>query len=287
MASNVLVWPLLISAALAATCGSSLGWCPSQVGTRDTSNVTALLIDALGTMNAAINAVFSTHAVSKDGSDSGDINSRVMSPKPVTQVADAGSLSVIYIDTNNLARKYIEIQDAVKRQGAARATLLYYDVGGAGYVSLRGNATISSTEEAKKEWWDGWDAFYPQKENTSFYSIIRFEPNWLEISAGTAVQSGRADWLPVSLERVAGVWEVIVPAVPPAPSPPAPPPASPWRCSICSHVYDPQKDGAGLPFEQLPDTFKCPICGALKSAFKKVTLEDGSEQWVHEDAEFI
>ena len=72
-----------------------------------------------------------------------------------------------------------------------------------------------------------------------------------------------------------------VPAPPPPPPPPAPPaPAEDWVCSVCGHVYDAAKDGGGQPFEKLPDTWKCPICGAAKSAYK--LRADG--RWVHEHA---
>jgi thiamine pyrophosphate-dependent acetolactate synthase large subunit-like protein/rubredoxin len=38
-----------------------------------------------------------------------------------------------------------------------------------------------------------------------------------------------------------------------------------YRCSVCNWVYDPEKEGKD--FEDLPDDFTCPICGAPKSAF--------------------
>merc|ERR1719198_2614106 len=50
-----------------------------------------------------------------------------------------------------------------------------------------------------------------------------------------------------------------------------------WTCSVCQHVYDPAKDGGGKAFEDLPDTWKCPVCGSPKSAFKKTALG-----WMHE-----
>merc|ERR1711990_330190 len=40
-----------------------------------------------------------------------------------------------------------------------------------------------------------------------------------------------------------------VPAPTPAPAAPA------YTCSICDHAYDPQQDGGGKPFEQLPDSW--------------------------------
>ncbi|NCC69608.1 MAG: rubredoxin [Clostridia bacterium] len=42
------------------------------------------------------------------------------------------------------------------------------------------------------------------------------------------------------------------------------PPAGPkYVCSVCGYVYD----GAEGPFEFLPPDWKCPQCGAPKSAF--------------------
>jgi rubredoxin len=48
-----------------------------------------------------------------------------------------------------------------------------------------------------------------------------------------------------------------------------------YRCAICGYVYDPEKGAgimhpAGTTFEDLPDTWKCPVCGASKNQFKKV-----------------
>jgi len=42
-----------------------------------------------------------------------------------------------------------------------------------------------------------------------------------------------------------------------------------WACTVCNHVYDPAKDGGGKAFEDLPDTWKCPVCGLGKSTYKK------------------
>ena len=38
-----------------------------------------------------------------------------------------------------------------------------------------------------------------------------------------------------------------------------------YKCQVCGYVYDDEKEK--IPFEQLPDTWKCPLCGAPKSAF--------------------
>lgn len=39
-----------------------------------------------------------------------------------------------------------------------------------------------------------------------------------------------------------------------------------YVCSICGYVYD---EAAGGPWEALPDGWKCPLCGADKSAFRE------------------
>jgi len=44
--------------------------------------------------------------------------------------------------------------------------------------------------------------------------------------------------------------------------------ASKWKCTVCGYIYDPAEHD-GVPFEQLPSTWKCP-CGASKSKFVKI-----------------
>lgn len=39
-----------------------------------------------------------------------------------------------------------------------------------------------------------------------------------------------------------------------------------YVCSICGYVYD---EAASGPWEALPDNWKCPLCGADKSAFRE------------------
>ncbi len=47
------------------------------------------------------------------------------------------------------------------------------------------------------------------------------------------------------------------------------------RCTVCGYVYDPElgdPDGGikpGTPFEEIPDDWVCPVCGAAKSDFEK------------------
>jgi flavin reductase (DIM6/NTAB) family NADH-FMN oxidoreductase RutF/rubredoxin len=49
-----------------------------------------------------------------------------------------------------------------------------------------------------------------------------------------------------------------------------------YRCTVCGYIYDPDvgdPDGGikpGTAFEQIPDTWVCPVCGASKDQFEKV-----------------
>jgi len=68
--------------------------------------------------------------------------------------------------------------------------------------------------------------------------------------------------------------------IPDVPSAPAPPPAPVGQgCSVCNHVYNSERDGEGKTFEELPDSWKCPVCGAPKSAYHQVAT---TGEWVHE-----
>jgi rubredoxin len=46
-----------------------------------------------------------------------------------------------------------------------------------------------------------------------------------------------------------------------------------YVCEVCGYIYDPEEgdpDGgieAGTPFEQLPEDWVCPMCGASKDEF--------------------
>ena len=61
--------------------------------------------------------------------------------------------------------------------------------------------------------------------------------------------------------------------------------ATGYACSVCGHVYDPDKDGGGKAFEDLPDSWTCPVCGAPKSAYKPQVLADGTVVWLHDHDE--
>jgi rubredoxin len=48
-----------------------------------------------------------------------------------------------------------------------------------------------------------------------------------------------------------------------------------YVCTVCGYVYDPavgDPDSGikpGTPFEDIPDGWECPVCGAAKSDFEK------------------
>jgi rubredoxin len=49
-----------------------------------------------------------------------------------------------------------------------------------------------------------------------------------------------------------------------------------WECTACGYVYDPRKGDPehgvppGTAFEDLPDGWVCPECGAEKNLFEKI-----------------
>jgi rubredoxin len=49
-----------------------------------------------------------------------------------------------------------------------------------------------------------------------------------------------------------------------------------YRCVVCGYIYDPAEGdpdngvNPGTPFEDLPDDWVCPVCGATKDQFEKV-----------------
>ena len=50
-----------------------------------------------------------------------------------------------------------------------------------------------------------------------------------------------------------------------------------WQCTVCGYVYDPEEGdqeygvNPGTPFEDVPDDWLCPDCGAPKDQFEKMT----------------
>ncbi len=51
--------------------------------------------------------------------------------------------------------------------------------------------------------------------------------------------------------------------------------ASKYKCTVCGYVYDPALGDpdngikSGTLFEELPEEWVCPFCGAAKSEFEK------------------
>jgi len=50
-----------------------------------------------------------------------------------------------------------------------------------------------------------------------------------------------------------------------------------YKCQVCGYIYDPAKGDPegkippGTPFEKLPEDWTCPVCGAAKSEFEKLS----------------
>jgi len=55
----------------------------------------------------------------------------------------------------------------------------------------------------------------------------------------------------------------------------AAPKVTKYKCTVCGYIYDPElgdPDGGiepGTPFEDIPDDWVCPVCGASKDQFEK------------------
>jgi rubredoxin len=51
-----------------------------------------------------------------------------------------------------------------------------------------------------------------------------------------------------------------------------------YKCIICGYIYDPEEgdpDGGispGTPFDDIPDDWTCPLCGAMKDDFEELEL---------------
>ncbi len=49
-----------------------------------------------------------------------------------------------------------------------------------------------------------------------------------------------------------------------------------WQCIVCGYIYDPKKGDPengippGTPFEELPEDWVCPECGAPKEDFEEI-----------------
>ncbi|HDJ32723.1 MAG TPA: rubredoxin [Bacteroidetes bacterium] len=51
-----------------------------------------------------------------------------------------------------------------------------------------------------------------------------------------------------------------------------------YKCQICGHMYDPELGdpdrgiAPGTAFEDIPDDWTCPVCGAAKADFEVVDI---------------
>lgn len=51
---------------------------------------------------------------------------------------------------------------------------------------------------------------------------------------------------------------------------------SKYRCTICGYIYDPETGdpdsgvARGTLFEDIPDSWVCPVCGAPKDMFEQI-----------------
>lgn len=60
-----------------------------------------------------------------------------------------------------------------------------------------------------------------------------------------------------------------------------------YICKVCANIYDPDvgdpDDGipAGTAFENLPETWTCPVCGSTKDKYEMLTQEryEKLEEW--------
>ena len=49
-----------------------------------------------------------------------------------------------------------------------------------------------------------------------------------------------------------------------------------YKCTICGYIYDPKQGDdtqdikAGTKFEDLPEDWTCPLCGATKDQFEEI-----------------
>lgn len=52
-----------------------------------------------------------------------------------------------------------------------------------------------------------------------------------------------------------------------------------WKCKKCGYIYNPELGdhesgiARGTPFEDLPDTWVCPRCGAKKDKFVAMEID--------------
>ena len=64
-----------------------------------------------------------------------------------------------------------------------------------------------------------------------------------------------------------------------------------YECTACGYVYEPTKGdsvskvSAGTPFQDLPTTWRCPVCGSKKTVFSNIG-EKGSPSGFKENLKY-
>ena len=47
-----------------------------------------------------------------------------------------------------------------------------------------------------------------------------------------------------------------------------------FKCTVCANAYNSRRDGEGLAFEDLPESWKCPVCDQPKICTKYIEPTD-------------
>jgi predicted alpha/beta superfamily hydrolase/general stress protein 26 len=96
----------------------------------------------------------------------------------------------VWMGTNPITRKVEQIRKE------PRVTLYYFDPESLGYVTLVGTARIVDDPAAEaRRWKDGWEAFYPDRENG--FALIEVVPEWIEVVSETRGLAGDpTSWRP-------------------------------------------------------------------------------------------
>lgn len=97
----------------------------------------------------------------------GSVNVRTMQPFPPEENL------IVWFGTTASSRKVQDIKNKPE------CVLYYASPDASGYVVLKGKAVLVNDDELKQKYWmDSWEDFYPDR---SYYQLIRFSPNLMEI----------------------------------------------------------------------------------------------------------
>jgi general stress protein 26 len=102
----------------------------------------------------------------------------------------------IWIGTNPKSRKVLE----TRRD--PRATLSYFDEKGGNYVTIKGRLTfVLDRAERAERFKDAWAAFYKDRDRGPDFTMLRFTPSSLEVSAESkGVRNDPVTWKPVIVD---------------------------------------------------------------------------------------